>query len=304
MERKDPKDMTASELLRWAANGEPDKNGHYNAHSKLLSAIGGKSFADTTTREDSENIRALADKVDAEIAAARCNPLVDLVDSCIEMHGYPSRCEGERFDRWIERCFIQRPLDENDEPVQFGDDNIDWEDTDECQVSGVQWDATAVDASGRFLATAYDKIVAVAKTDDNGRVKRPAPDVLGADGLPVVEGETVWDTESGRELSVCAIANADAGMIQCSDDTGDCEDYDARHLTHTPPDTQERIDEDAVKCSVDYWGCFGMVCEECPAEIDGEKPWRRYKANNCGQAQMLDLLRRQRELDARKGGER
>lgn len=297
MERKDSKDMTASELLRWAANGEPDKNGHYNAHSKLLSAIGGKSFADTTTREDSENIRALADKIDAEIEAARCNPLVDLVDSCIEMHGYPSRCEGERFDRWIERCFIQRPLDENDEPVQFGDDNFDWEDTDECQVSGVQWDATAVDASGRFLATAYDKIVAIAKTDENGRVKRRVPEVLGADGQPVVEGETVWDTESGKELRVCAIANAAFGMIQCSDDDGDCEDYDARHLTHTPPDTQERIDEDAVKCSVDYWGCFGMVCEECPAEIDGEKPWRRYKANNCGQAQMLELLRRQRRLD-------
>lgn len=73
------------------------------------------------------------------------------------------------------------------------------------------------------------------------RVERPAPDVLGADGLPVVEGETVWDTESGKELSVCAIANADAGMIQCSDDDYVCEDYDAYHLTHTPPDSLEKL---------------------------------------------------------------
>lgn len=134
------------------------------------------------------------------------------------------------------------------------------------------------------------------------RVERPAPEVLGADGLPVVEGETVWDMPSGKELIVSAIANAKFGVIQCSDDDGVYEDYDARYLTHTPPDTQERIDEDAVKCSVDYWGCFGMVCEECPAEIDGEKPWRRYNIGGCDAAMVLDLLRRQRELDARKDG--
>ena len=45
-----------------------------------------------------------------------------------------------------------------------------------------------------------------------------------------------------------------------------------------------------------------MGCEDCPAKIDGEKPWRRYGANECIGAMAFDLLRRQRELDARNGG--
>ncbi len=303
MERKDPKDMTASELLRWAANGQTNDYGISTVHGKLLSALSGKPFAESTNTEDAQNILALADNIDAEIEAARDESFLSHVDSLISLCGYPIRRKGEEvFSEWIERCFIQRPLDEAGEPVQFGDSDIDWDDTDECRAPGMQWDATAVDCRGMLLSTAYNKIVAVAKTDKRGRVKRPAPEVLGADGLPVVEGETVWDMPSGKELIVSAIANAKFGVIQCSDDDGVYEDYDARYLTHTPPDTQERIDEDAVKCSVDYWGCFGMVCEECPAEIDGEKPWRRYNIGGCDAAMVLDLLRRQRELDARKDG--
>lgn len=69
------------------------------------------------------------------------------------------------------------------------------------------------------------------------------------------------------------------------------------------PDTQERIDEDAVKGSNDYWGCHGYQCLQCPSLLDGENPCERYDTGtDCGKAMRLDLLRRQRELDARKGG--
>lgn len=304
MERKDPKDMTASELLRWAANGEPNEYGNTTTPHKLFTALCGKPYCNTSYDEDARSIRALADKIDAEIEAARDESFLSHVDSLISLCGYPIRRKGEEvFDEWIDRCFIPRHRYEDGETVQFGDRDIDWDDTDECRAPGVQWVATAVDCNGRLLATAYDKIVAVAKTDEYGRVKRRVPEVPGADGLPIEEGETVWDTESGKELSVCAIANADAGMIQCSDDDGYCEDYDARHLTHTPPDTQQRIDADALKSTASYWDCLGRSCVDCPAEIDDKRPWERCGASSCEQAQLLDLLRRQRELDARKGGE-
>lgn len=69
------------------------------------------------------------------------------------------------------------------------------------------------------------------------------------------------------------------------------------------PDTQERIDADAVKGSNDYWGCHGYQCLQCPSLLDGENPCERYDTGtDCGKAMRLDLLRRQRELDARKGG--
>ena len=69
------------------------------------------------------------------------------------------------------------------------------------------------------------------------------------------------------------------------------------------PDTQERIDEDAVKGSNDYWGCHGYECLQCPSLLDGENPCERYSTRtDCRKAMTLDLLRRQRELDKRTGG--
>lgn len=68
-----------------------------------------------------------------------------------------------------------------------------------------------------------------------------------------------------------------------------------------PRDTQERIDEDALKTTVEYWDCGSILCADCPAMIDGATPYERYGLNeiNCSTAKTLDLLRRQRELDWR-----
>lgn len=309
MDAVDPKSMTASELLRWAANGEPDEHENTNVDSKLFAALGGKPYKDTTYDEDARNILALADQIDAEIEEARCNRLADVVESCIEMHGYPSRREGERFDRWLERCFIQRPLDENGEPVKFGDSDIDWESLGEYCGQGIQWDASAVDARGHILATTADpyKIVAVAKTGERGRVKRTAPEVLGADGLPVVAGETVY-TETGLERVVAKVGTVAYDGMEGWDgtpwvmfDNGSW--LHAADVTHTTPDTQERIDADAQKPSYDYWKCSDVGCVDCRRAIDGKKPYEYFDCPNCLIAKTLDLLRRQRELDARKGGE-
>ena len=91
-------------------------------------------------------------------------------------------------------------------------------------------------------------------------------------------------------------------MIVCAN--GDiCElQFAPKNIIHTPPDTQERINADVMKEYIEYWGCVGMSCEGCPAKIDGKKPWRRYNVGGCHEAMVLDLLRRQRQLDARKGG--
>lgn len=135
------------------------------------------------------------------------------------------------------------------------------------------------------------------------RVERPAPKVLGADGLPIEVGETVWDTKSGLEIVVSRIAKDDGdNVIVCAN--GDiCElQFSPKDITHTPPDTQERIDADALKYSEEYWDCTRTSCKDCPAKIDGEEPRQRYGVRNCSVSQRLDLLRRQRELDARKGG--
>ncbi|BAN77158.1 hypothetical protein [Adlercreutzia equolifaciens] len=163
---------------------------------------------------------------------------------------------------------------------------------------------------------------------DGERVKRPAPEDLGADGKPIVVGETVWLTDEGKAHAGSVdfkagprsygLFGVEVGepltvlgfkrKIRGSDHRFVMFDHhskpwcDASWITHTHPDTQERIDRDARKGYMTYWECVGCSCERCPAKIDGDKPWRWYHAYSCEGAMVLDLLRRQRELDKRTGG--
>lgn len=380
MSGKEPKDMTAAELLRWAAENDKLRM-RCDMCMKLymMDSCGGHDCNDW--------LIDLADKIEADLAKARRGGLERCAKSWAKANGWPDFREGEGFGEWLERCFIQRPLDENGEPVQFGDDDIDWDYTAECRISGSRLNATAVDIRGKLLATTFDKIVAVAKTDEHGRVKRTAPEVLLADGLPAKVGETVYRVDTGKGFEIARIAPMCPGddmsetLVLWGDDnewraaidhthtppvpaadglpmregeTVWLTDEGARHagdsdtmaevgpyalcgigandrltvkalpsrfhpnrvdlveegawcpaswLTHEEPDTQERIDEDAQKSTLEYWGCRDASCECCPAETDGKTPRGRFDARNCQQAQLLDLLRRQRELDARKGGE-
>lgn len=124
--------------------------------------------------------------------------------------------------------------------------------------------------------------------DGSERVKRPEPEVLGADGEPIRKGETVYDGTGNRHIVV--EVDTDRALVEFDGELkrGWC----ASFITHTPPDTQERIDDDA------------------------SMPPRRYYAAKIGHdvglkddeevftAVALDLLRRQRELDAKTmGGE-
>lgn len=122
--------------------------------------------------------------------------------------------------------------------------------------------------------------------DGSERIKRPEPEVLGADGKPIKVGETVYDGTGNRHLVV--EVDTDRALVEFDGEPkrGWC----ASFITHTPPDTQERIDDDA------------------------SMPPRRYYAAKIGHdvglkddeevftAVALDLLRRQRELDAKTMG--
>lgn len=148
-------------------------------------------------------------------------------------------------------------------------------------------------------------------------VKRPEPEVMGADGEPIKVGETVWDSTSpndptsstvwrhGGPLKVLRRNDVRAGNVICENDQGIPLDCCAADLTHAAPDTQERIDGDKRKPYDDYWGCnTNITCSDCPAVIDGMKPYEYYGVLNCRVAQGMDIARRKHELDAKTvGGE-
>ena len=139
--------------------------------------------------------------------------------------------------------------------------------------------------------------------------------VLDADGVPIKVGDTVYFTD-GREQECNTVVYAeydykDEPYVQLGrlNDVGyptytNCSCIDPSQLTHTkpePPDSWERIEEDARKYVFDYWGCFDISCDDCPAEVDGERPSERFCTDSfctdsCGYAQQIDLVRRCKEL--------
>lgn len=238
MTEKDPEDMTAAELLRWTANGDPDEHGNTFVGFKLLAALSGKRYSSTTNDDDARNIRDFANQIDEEIEAARRDaakeprkPMFAIRRIIASGTDWPEPREGEGLRDWLERCWLPLPRYRDGE--------------------------TAYPISGDWIGYPLE----VASIDRDGSVRVSLPEGKG------------W---------TCYLAD---------------------RLTHTPPDTQERIDEAARKSSYAYWGCMSIACDDCPSTIDGKKPHEYFDCINCLHAKTLDLLRRQRELDVRKGGE-
>ena len=297
----DPKDMTASELMRWAANGEPYNGVDGNRWIYPTEKI--KALVEDVTGEwpsDHEAFSIIADKIDAELAEARKDaireskkPMWWFRSAIKRGEDWPEPRDGEKFRDYLHRCFLPRPRFEDGEPVQM---------CDEIAICGGDIDVNEVvmllDGSGYRLLHSTD--VSASAIED--RVKRPAPEVLGADGLPIKAGETVWHVINGREATV---ANLKPWGAECdlADDICESVVWAYEIITHTHPETQERIDEDKGKKGTEYWRCIGFLCGDCPAEIDGKRPSDRYGVLNCSIAQGMDIARRQADLDARKGGE-
>lgn len=139
----------------------------------------------------------------------------------------------------------------------------------------------------------YDRPIHTSWMPCTHRVKRPEQDVIGADGLPIKVGETMYGI--GREQDVYAVVSTRANdqqgrfSVECEDGTGEKCMVDPSQLTHTTPDTQWRINADAMLRPKEY--CRKHSCPPC-GHVRGK--WR------C--AMMANILRRQRELDARTMG--
>lgn len=129
------------------------------------------------------------------------------------------------------------------------------------------------------------------------RVKRPAPDVLDADGVPIKVGDTVWH-EDGSELHVIGFGDVQDGetMLAVEYAAGPTKWGEVRCLsvTHTRPDSWEQLEEDAVKVVCEYAGAvpdeFGDYdCDTC----------RLFDARGkliCEQQMALDIVRRAKAI--------
>ena len=179
----------------------------------------------------------------------------------------PSERERQILDMW--------PRFEDGEPVMIGD---------------------GVDSLGGEIIEVYIAGNAAAIWNNYGnhmhlslgeRVKRPARSVPDADGVEIRVGDTVYEP-NGKRGTVVRV-HPQTGCVVLSQ--GDCDAYcmDAESLTHTSPDSWERLAEDAEKLACAYLGrsegtCFGCPLENC----------KDFAA--CSKEQAKDIVRRAKAL--------
>ena len=106
-------------------------------------------------------------------------------------------------------------------------------------------------------------------------VKRPEPEVLDADNVPIKVGDTVYDVRDGSKWTVSHIENADMVLLN------NAHQVYVNNLTHRKPDTQEAIDADCWVDAKDYCEKYGVKTE-----------WPKHY----GKAKCEHLLARQRKL--------
>lgn len=244
MTDKDPKDMTVSEQLRWAANGEPYNGIDENIWTYPTGKI--RALEEAVTGEwpsDNEIFSIVADKIDAELAQARELSLLAGAELWAKANGWPDFREGEDFGAWLDRCALPRPRFEDGEPVQFGElvgSNL---------FGAVNVSAIEFTEDGTCVKDEPDGDWSTSLEVTTNRLKRPAPEVLGADGKPVMEGETVYYT-SGDDYEphkVVEVSPHALHLVSISVGKGSSVAVDPAHLTHTPPDTLERLRDDITE---------------------------------------------------------
>lgn len=279
MTDKDPEDMTASELLRSG-----------NSICGLCMML---TDGDCINHGCLDIFTTLANKIDAEIVKAYSEKLNTCAMRWAKANGWPDFREGEDFGAWLDRCALPRPRFEDGEPVQFGEE------------VELHYKSGGCD-KGRFQEIKYNKgsvwILSFTGVDhaseyrydsERDTIKRPAPEALGADGKPIVEGETVYRLSDGTAWKVTKLHHSEH-RISVVSVGGKGVTSGGRFLTseytHTLPETQERIDDDATMHPAAYCAAYGIDLGDDP---DREKSTT---------SMIADLLRRQREYDKRKGG--
>lgn len=182
MDVVDPKDMTASELLRWAANGEPYSNG-LDDHTWNNPTGKIKALAEAVTGEwpvDLEAFSHIADKIDAELAQARELSLLQGAAIWAKANGWPDIKEGEDFTEWMNRCWLPIPRYEDGEPVHEGSETrygtVSFVDV---EVSNGGW--------GNWVMHMEDGECVEGTLSQ--RVERPEPKAIDADGAETRRGK-------------------------------------------------------------------------------------------------------------------
>ena len=225
MTDKDPEDMTASELLRSG-----------NSICGLCMML---TDGDCMNHGCLDIFTTLANKIDAELAHARASspkPMKAVKRIIASGTDWPEPMNGEGMMAWLERCWLPRPRFEDGEPVHIGDKAEHPYTGETCTI-----DCINTFDDSYCLGFVEERSASLC---DGERVKRPAPEALGADGKPIVEGETVYRLSDGTAWKVTKLHHSEH-RISVVSVGGKGVTAGGRFLTseytHTPPDTRTAV---------------------------------------------------------------
>lgn len=188
-------------------------------------------------------------------------------------------CYADMFERIADRIDAERALPEGIDAERALPEGVEWprfEDGEPVKVGDeVEFEGETMrvhlatfDADGWALWCSREGIDGRLSGAYGERVKRPAPEVLDADGVPIKVGDTVWATYNGCEhlvMAACSDGSFHPNMVK---DDGCMVEYDeggwdfAKNVTHERPDSWERIEEDAKLAPRDYLEKRGMNPEK------------------------------------------
>lgn len=188
-------------------------------------------------------------------------------------------CYADMFERIADRIDAERALPEGIDAERALPEGVEWprfEDGEPVKVGDeVEFEGETMrvhlatfDADGWALWCSREGIDGRLSGAYGERVKRPAPEVLDADGVPIKVGDTVLATYNGCEhlvMAVCSDGSFHPNMVK---DDGCMVEYDevgwdfAKNVTHERPDSWERIEEDAKLAPRDYLEKRGMNPEK------------------------------------------
>lgn len=121
-------------------------------------------------------------------------------------------------------------------------------------------------------------------------LKRPVPKVLDADGVEIEVGDTVWH-EDGTEMTVMSLVGDLPGHVTTHSKIPPARySISAKLITHTRPDSWERLEEDAEKDACDYFG------EECDDDKGCSGCPHFHEGRDCTIDVQADLVRRAKAL--------
>lgn len=170
-------------------------------------------------------------------------------------------CYADLFERIAGRIDAERALPEGVEWPRFEDGElVKIGDDVEYKGETMRVYLATLDADGWALWCSREGIDGRLSGSYGERVKRPAPEVLGADGAPIEVGDTVYCGGEDEPLRVSHII--DSIKVTLINSHASYYTVNPSCLSHERPDSWERIEEDAKLAPRDYLEKRGMNQEK------------------------------------------